>query len=207
MFKKFKNKISELFRKIRNKLLRKKLLNKNLTIIANNCNATFMYKDLGIKYNSPTINLFMSINDFVKFCENMDYYVTLKIEEINDSTTNYPVGRLGDLQINFMHYKSFNLAKVKWQERCRRINNRNICIIMNEGKGSTYDLLKRFDNLKYNNKVMLTHKEYPEFKSAYYIKGFEEKETCDFLFKYQNIFAKRFYEQFNYITFFNNMIK
>lgn len=76
---------------------------------------------------------------------------------------------------------------------------------MNEGKGSTNELLERFDNVKFDNKVMLTHKPYPELKSAYYIKGFENKETCDFLFDYENIFGKRYYEQFDYISFFNNI--
>lgn len=103
--------ITMLGRKIRNEYLRKKIINKSPTIISNNCNATFIYKDLGLKFYSPTINLFFSINDFIKFIENMDYYLSLDLIELTDNTKNYPVGRLGDIQINFMHYSSFQDAK------------------------------------------------------------------------------------------------
>lgn len=37
--------------------MRKKLLKKNITIISNNCTGGFVYHDLGLRFNSPTINL------------------------------------------------------------------------------------------------------------------------------------------------------
>lgn len=200
-----KSRIIEKIKSIRIKKLRNKLKNTNLTIIANNCNATFMYKDLGLKFNSPTINLFFSIEDFIKFLENMDYYLSKELIEYKNSEREYPVGLLGDIKINFMHYKTFYEAKEKWYERLKRIDKNNLYIIMNEGKGSTYKLLERFDKLSYKNKVMFTHIPYPEFESSFYIKGFEDKDTCDYLFNYMKPGIKRYYEQFDYISFFNNL--
>lgn len=199
-------KVSNICRRIRNIFIRNKIINKSPTIISNNCNATFIYKDLGLKFNSPTINLFFSINDFIKFLENMEYYLSLELKNFKQHNNKYPVGELGDLKIHFMHYNTFDEAKEKWIDRCKRIDKNNMAIIMNEGKGSTYDLLKRFDNLDFKNKVILTHKPYLEFDSAYYIKGFENKESCDFLFNYKNIFGKRYYEEFDYIDFLNRII-
>lgn len=196
--------IKEYIRIKRLQYLRLKLKNKTPTIIANNCNGTFIYKDLGLKFNSPTINLFFSIRDYIKFVEDMNKYLNLELEEYKDETRDYPVGKLGDIQIKFMHYKTFKEAKEKWEERCKRIDKNNMYFIMNEGLGSTYEDLIRFDKLPYKNKVLLTHKPYPELKSAFYIKGYEDKETCDFLFNYMPDKIKRYYEQFDYIKFLNN---
>ena len=96
---------------IRNKRLqfwRYKLRNKELTIMANNCNGTFIYHDLNLKFNSPTINLFMSIKDFIKFMGNLDYYLKQELKEYKDNSVDYPVGILRDIRIDFMHYKTFN---------------------------------------------------------------------------------------------------
>lgn len=39
---------------------RRKLKNKNPTIIASDCFGSLMYANLGLRFNSPTINLFFS---------------------------------------------------------------------------------------------------------------------------------------------------
>ena len=199
-----RNKIIEKIRNKRIKRLRQRLNNNNPTIIANNCNGTFIYKDLGLKFNSPTINLFFSIEDFIKFLENMDNYLKSELREDLDSGRDYPVGILDDIKINFMHYKTFNEAKEKWYERIDRINMNNLYIIMNEGRGSNYQLLERFNKLPYAHKIMFTHVPYPEFESAFYIKGYEDKDTCDFLFNYMKPGIKRYYEQFDYVSFLNS---
>lgn len=199
-----RNKIIEKIRNKRIKRLRQRLNNNNPTIIANNCNGTFIYKDLRLKFNSPTINLFFSIEDFIKFLENMDNYLKSELREDLDSGRDYPVGILDDIKINFMHYKTFNEAKEKWYERIDRINMNNLYIIMNEGRGSNYQLLERFNKLPYAHKIMFTHVPYPEFESAFYIKGYEDKDTCDFLFNYMKPGIKRYYEQFDYVSFLNS---
>ena len=38
---------------------RKKLKNNNITILSNNCLAGILYHDFQMKFNSPTINLFL----------------------------------------------------------------------------------------------------------------------------------------------------
>ena len=199
-----RNKIIEKIRNKRIKRLRQRLNNNNPTIIANNCNGTFIYKDLRLKFNSPTINLFFSIEDFIKFLENMDNYLKSELREDLDSGRDYPVDILDDIKINFMHYKTFNEAKEKWYERIYRINMNNLYIIMNEGRVTNYQLLERFNKLPYAHKIMFTHVPYPEFESAFYIKGYEDKDTCDFLFNYMKPGIKRYYEQFDYVSFLNS---
>lgn len=45
--------------------LRRRLVNKDITILANNCNAGFIYHDLGLQFKSPTINLFFFKDHFL----------------------------------------------------------------------------------------------------------------------------------------------
>lgn len=58
----------------------------------------------------------------------------------------------------------------------KRINWDNLFIMGIDGDNCTYDSIKKFDNLPYKNKVIFTNKSYPEFKSSYFIKGFEDKK-------------------------------
>lgn len=197
------NCIVRMIRKMRLIILRMKLKNKTPTIISNSCKGTFMYHDLNLKFNSPTINLFFTADDYIKFLEQMDFYLSLELLEDKNDIKEYPVGMLGDIKIYFMHYKTFEEAKNKWEERCKRIDKKNIHIIMDEGKDCTYDILKRFNQLKYKYKVVFTHKDYPEFESAFYIKGFENIGYCKELFNYDDSKIKRYYENFDYISFLN----
>ena len=53
--------------------------------------------------------------------------------------------------------------------------------------------------------MIFTHVEYPEFSSAYYIRGFEEKEELGVLISYKNQFRKRRYlDDFDYVDFLNH---
>lgn len=182
---------------------REELKNKSFTLISNNCDGCFILHDLGLKFNTPTVNLYFSMEDFIKFLERLDYYLTLELEEAEWS--KYPIGKLGDIKINFMHYENFQLAKEKWDERKKRIDKNNLYILATEKDGCTYELIKRFNNLPYKNKVMLTHKPYDEVKSTYYIKGFESRHSLGFIFEYkgENTYLK-YYDDFDYVEWFNN---
>ena len=47
-------------------LKRLRLKNRRPTIIASNCIGTFMYYDMKLRFNSPTINLSFDMNDYVQ---------------------------------------------------------------------------------------------------------------------------------------------
>lgn len=102
------------------------------SIIASNCIAGEMYNDLGLKFTSPTINLFFREKDFLKFVLNLKYYTSQKLIFIKNSGGEYPLGQLDDIQVHFLHYKTKEVAAEKWYERCRRIDYENIYIIMSD---------------------------------------------------------------------------
>ena len=91
----------------------------------------------------------------------------------------------GGIKINFVHYESFDEGVSKWKQRKERINWDNLFIVGSEKDGCTYETIQRFERLPYENKVILTHVDYPEFKSAYYIKGFEDRDEMGTTINYK----------------------
>ena len=57
------------------------------------------------------------------------------------------------------------------------------------------------------NKVIFTHIPYPEFKSAFYIKGFEKEQGVKVLIYFKKqFFIRRYLDDFDYISFLNKEI-
>ncbi len=91
----------------------RRLKNNNPTIISSNCNGGMILHDLGLKFNTPTINLLFEASDYIKFVSDLDRYLSEDLVEA-ESDKPYPVGLIGDVRVYLMHYKSFNEAKDKW---------------------------------------------------------------------------------------------
>ena len=183
---------------------RKKLKNTTPTIIASNCNGEFIYYDMRLKFLSPTINLSFDMNDYVKMLENLRWYMEQPILPYDDDRFEFPTGKLADIEIRFNHYDTFEEAVEKWEERKKRINWDNLFILGIDGDNCTYATMQRFDNLPYKNKVIFTHKAYPEIKSAYYISGFEQENGVGVLLGFkQQFLVRRYLDDFDYISFLN----
>ncbi len=107
------------------------------------------------------------------------------------------------IHINFIHYKTFQDGVDAWIRRTARINRNKMFFILEKTDGCTYEDLLRFDNLSYPNKVVLTHKPYPDIKCAFQIKGYEKQGSVTDSYRYYKILPKRFYDQFNWSKFLN----
>lgn len=185
------------------KQYKNKLINRNFTIISSNCNGGFIMNDLGVKFNTPTVNLFLKPKDFNKFLLNFDKYINMDLEEEKVEDLKYPIGKLGDIKIYFQHYKSFEEAKVKWDERKKRVNLDNMFIMSTDRDGCTKEDIIQFDKLPYKNKVIFTHKIYPDIKSTFYIKGFENAGEVGVLSEFRGLTGMRYYDEFDYVKWFN----
>lgn len=182
---------------------RKKLKNNDFSIISNNCTGSLITHDLGKRFLTPTVNLFIYTRDFMKFITNLDFYLNQEIEQIYLDGIQYPVGKLGDIEIHFMHYQDINEAKEKWYERCKRINYDNLFIMMTDNDGCTEETIKQFDTLPYKNKILFTNKKYEGFDSTFYVKGFDNEPLIGDLSLYKNILGQKFYDEFNYVQWLN----
>lgn len=207
-----RKKITKIYRKIlryeinvRNK---KRLLNSDFTIISSNCVGGVLYHELGLRFQSPTINMFMNTKDFIKFCKNISFYTSKELRLKDKEAYTYPVVGIDDITLHCVHYKDFDDVQSHWNERVKRINYDNIFLIMSERDGCTYQDLLEFDNLPFKNKVVFVHEEKPEVKSAYYIPNTElngiDGHWIKGLTEYKGKFTgKRYIDDFDYVGFFN----
>lgn len=190
---------------VRNRFDRKKIKNKNYTILSNTCIGGVIYHDLNHEFLTPTINLYITPAHFVRFLENLDYYLGLEVEPL-ETKLKYPVGKLGDIIIYFKHYNSIEQAIEKWNQRKNRINKDNLFIMMTDRWCLPYSYLERFNNLKYKNKVCFTYREYKEFDCCKVVKKYSDKYCVGTITDIANIFGKRLYQyakDFNYISWLN----
>ncbi|MEE6646636.1 DUF1919 domain-containing protein [Limosilactobacillus pontis] len=165
---------------------RKRKINKNkFTIISNNCWGGEVYESYDLIKQSPTIGLFFMASDYIKFIYNIKDYLKKELVFISPSDSmyynqlkndrffgNYPVAKLGDIEIFFMHYTSKEQVIEKWQRRIKRINWDHILYKFNDQNGCTDYDVKMFDNLPVHNKVFFTvRKDFAKYKTAVKIKA------------------------------------
>lgn len=191
-----------IFRKKRIELFRKKLINEKFSLISCNCIGGVIYHDLNHEFLSPTINLFMSARDFVKFAESLEYYLELELQPIM-SDRQYPMAELGDLKLYLVHYKDFDSARAKWDERCKRINYSNLFFIFTDRDDFSEDLLVRIDSIPFK-KILFSHKKYEIYDWCCYMPEFKNNTEVDDLTRYANCFGVRNYEKhFDFIKWLN----
>ncbi|MDD0824950.1 DUF1919 domain-containing protein [Mannheimia sp. AT1] len=199
--KRIYNKFNQIVRNIMNRARRKKLQNTHFSVLSHNCTGGFMLHDLGLQFRSPFVNLYLSPEDFIRYLKNIEHYRQQSLEFINEK--DYPVAKLDDLTLYFMHYHSEQEAEQKWHERTARIDMNNLFVIMTERDGCTYQDMQEFDALPFPNKVLFTHRTYPDIKSSFMIKGFENQTDVGDLYEYTGFNGERYYDQFDFVSWFN----
>lgn len=193
---------------------REKLTNYEPVLICSNCLAGYIYHWLGLQFHSPFINLWMTNEDFITMLEgDLKTFLSSPINEVKNCKEKYPVGEINGVKIHFMHYKDFNTAIEAWNRRKERINFNNVGILFPNFEGNE-NILQRFEELPYNNKVVFVDKPC-KYESAYYIKGYKfykkfmkkvNPKLVPNIFKCQNyLTGKRFVDQFDYVSFINSL--
>ena len=151
--------------------LRMQLRNKNFTIISNNCWGGFIYQKYGLEYQTPTIGLFFLGDDYVKFCSKLDEYLSKPIEFVPWESSRlypelkevkpYPIGKLGDIEVYFMHYHSEKEALEKWERRKTRINRERLLFKLSQRECCSKEDVEKFMALPYKNKVCFAYDDVP----------------------------------------------
>lgn len=197
-------------RKIYLKLQQKRLKNKDFSLISNTCNGCFILHDLGLRFNSPTVNLWFSSDDFIKFLQNLEHYLEAELvfsDEL-EKEYGYPVGIIDDINVYFMHYCTREEAKEKWVERSKRVNFDNLFIMMTHKNEKRPDIVEAFEALPYENKVLFSRIKYKGCPSVFRIKGCtDENGQLGLLYKYKGKFSiRKYYDKFPYVKWFNGKI-
>ncbi|MBO5203222.1 MAG: DUF1919 domain-containing protein [Clostridia bacterium] len=128
----------------------------DFTIISNNCWAGKCYEFFGLPKLSPTVGGYFFASDYVKFCENLKYYMSLDLEIIPTNESKYYdtllslgqenvfVGILEDVEIIFLHYHNKDVLLEKWKRRVSRINWDKLILKFSYQNECDDDLIRRF---------------------------------------------------------------
>lgn len=149
---------------------KRQFLRTDFCLISNNCwGAMHFYQRFGLKYNTPTVGLYISDTDFVKFCNNLQLYLSQQLifispaqcpayDEVcrwglinpnNNDHFNFPVGMIGDVTIWFMHYKSEEEAREKWIRRSSRVNLEKIIVKWSQRYTDNNEIVSKFLEIPY----------------------------------------------------------
>lgn len=194
--------IEKNYKKYYENKLRKKLKNKNFSIICSNCIGGIIYNRLGEKFLSPTINLWIRQDDFLKFVLDLKGYISKDLIFI-DSKYDYPVALLGDIRIHFNHSKTKEEAKSSWDKRKKRINYDNLFIIMNNRDNITENDILKLKNIQCKNKIVLANKDYKDIDYVIKIKPNLDKLNGQ-VYLDKNILGKMTFEKyFDFVKWLN----
>ncbi len=164
-------------RRILSRIVKKNLNLSDVSLISMNCVGGILYHDCESRFLSPTIDLYFSATDFIKFVNHLDLYLdeTPKV----DMGPQFPIGILKDIKIYFMHYNTPEEALSKWEERKKRINKDKIFVIMVDCNGFNDEDFENFKNIKYP-KYLLTNKKEHIFEDSVYMPRYKDlKEVPD----------------------------
>ena len=109
------------------------------TIFSNMCLGGVIYKELGMKSLSPTINMACISRDYIEFLRNWEHYCSTEIraytkEEYENSFVAFhnfiPRGMM-DNKVTwfFSHYQSAEDGIAAWEKRVKRMNRNNIVVL------------------------------------------------------------------------------
>ncbi len=133
----------------------RRLQRSRLSIVSMNCFGGFLSHTLGLPFRSPFVNMFLDEKNFLRLLQNFQALMekNLLLKETKwqtDLKFYYPVVTLGDVVINMNHYRDFDEAVAKWNERKTRINRYNLFVTMYTADEK---ILRAFDELPYGKKV------------------------------------------------------
>lgn len=168
---------------LRNRLLK----NKNITIVSNNCSDRLIYDAIEIPINQrpPFCLAGLCEEDFVKLAEKFSYYAGKMPEydrtEYRGLTIRkdavYPVGKLDDIFMHFVHEDEWESVLRKWIKMRENINENNVFYIFSDfQRPIKYVTLKKFSDLPVNRCILLS-------KTMYCLPGVNyTAPEMDFLF-------------------------
>lgn len=168
---KIRERLNPLFAPIRKRKIKNP---ETLTILSNNCWGGHVYRYFGIPYNSPTVGMYFYAEDYIKFLSNLEHYLGVDMIMISPTDSNHyedlkknhkdslnkPIGRIGDVEIVFLHCHSNEEALTKWNRRKARMNIDNLVVKMSEMNQCSEETVRAFDALPFERKFIFTTKDY-----------------------------------------------
>lgn len=129
------------------------------SILANNCAAGRMLHDLGLRLDTPTVNLWMTVGDFLSLAEGLPGSLAGELREVRDSGERNPVADLlfdgGRARLHFLHETTFERAKSDWERRRERVDFGRLFLVATDNSDATPAELDRFLRLPWPKKMFV----------------------------------------------------
>ncbi len=149
-----------------------RIINRNISIISNNCLGADICHSLGLRFNSPTVNLQILPCHFVRFVSNLKHYLKYDPVEVTfvdddlerqvdrtyhrcSNELQFPIGIVDDIPIFFQHYKSFEEGRTDWNRRKERIAFDNLGFILIGDEEFRNECLE-FDRIQERKKLVFS---------------------------------------------------
>lgn len=184
--------------------MRHKLKNRNFVIIASNCIGGVLLHDLGMRFDTPTINL--TIPKFISFVERYQYYLAIEPKYNEEKSVNYPVFDIDDIEINAIHYSKEEFLS-SWNKRKTRFLKRiadgaEIIVFAADSQMREERAFERFSMLPYRKVAFSAKKR--EDNCVVYLPKYNNCDTVGDLTRYSDVFGRRVFERyFDCVDFLN----
>lgn len=129
----------------------------------------------GLEYQSPTIGLFLYESDYIRFVSDLKKYLNSELVfiepkeskfyeklcgELGSDKVVFPIAKLLDVEIMFLHYATRREALEKWNRRKQRVNYDRILYKYSDRTDSTEETIRQFNELALPNKIIFMKKQY-----------------------------------------------
>lgn len=194
--------------------LRRKVRNRDFSIICNTCIGGLLYNQLGMQFLSPTINIAFTPDEFIDFCKDLRYYLSCPLVDVSaEMERPYPVGRLTPqdrehrpVTLLFVHYDTFEQAAERWAARAERVRMDNLVFIMicGTGKEPSPERFLEFESLP-GLKLSILQLPVQGVRHAC-ILPFCDEQGQEHLFDKDGVTGRRVYNRYDFAAFLNGEI-
>lgn len=142
------------------------LRDSRVTIISNNCIGGVLYHNYGIPFNSPFVNVNISMEHFLLICKQLREFMEAPLQEVfvdkaiqtyftkklRGGGITFPVGKITipsgeSVLIFFQHYKTYPECAAAWERRKRRMDYSNLFFVIAARLEDDLDECIKFDLL------------------------------------------------------------
>ena len=148
----------------------RRLQRSRLSIFSRNCFGSLLSNKLALQFRSPFVNLSLSDEDFIRFMRHPRVYMEEDLifasKEYSDwEGFDVATFTCGNVSILMNHYRDFDEAVAKWNERKTRINWYNLFVV---SFTDSPESLQKFDALPHGKKICFVPFE-SDLDSAFYV--------------------------------------
>lgn len=163
-----------------------------------------MCHDVGMQFNTPTVNLWMTVGDFLKFAGDLRGRLSAIPVCVELPGCKYPAAKVGgDVTLHFTHYRSYAEAEDAWMRRRKRVDTSNVVLVVSDNSDATDEELAKFMALPYR-KIMFVY----SHRKAEILGGNGFLVRGDFssgfnVTDFEGLSGRRFYHQFDFVSWLN----